>query len=65
MLAKKKEYVQIEVGGKRYLCSVWYKSKDILWYGKGLESGFTKLCYAVSREGLLKKISMQIAAESK
>ncbi|MDD4238435.1 MAG: hypothetical protein PHT62_07755 [Desulfotomaculaceae bacterium] len=63
MLAKKEEYVQIEVGGKRYLCSVWYKSRDILWYGK-LESGFTRLSYAVSKEGLLKKISMQIAADS-
>lgn len=65
LLKKRKEYVQIEVGGKNYLCSIWYRSRDILWYGKGLESEITKLCYAVSKEGLLKKISMQIAAESK
>ena len=65
MLHKKKEYVQIQVGGKHYLCSIWYRSKDILWYGKGLESEISNLCYAVSKEGLLKKISMQIAAESK
>ena len=50
----KKEYVQIEVGGKHYLCSIWYRSKDILWYGKRLESEISNLCYAVSREGLLK-----------
>ncbi|HPZ43381.1 MAG TPA: hypothetical protein PL078_05200 [Bacillota bacterium] len=61
----KKEYVQIEVGGKHYLCSIWYRSKDILWYGKRLESEISNLCYAVSREGLLKKIRMQIAAANK
>ena len=61
----KKEYVQIEVGGKHYLCSIWYRSKDILWYGKRLESETSNLYYAVSREGLLKKIRMQIAAANK
>ena len=51
----KKEYVQIEVGGKHYLCSIWYRSKDILWYGKRLESEISNLCYAYPEKDCLKR----------
>lgn len=54
------EIVNVDVDGKDYLCSVWFGNRDKLWYGKAMEDEITRLCYAVTKEGLLVKLRMDI-----
>ncbi|BAF59036.1 MAG: hypothetical protein HPY89_12280 [Pelotomaculum sp.] len=63
-MAYEREYVHIEVNGHKYLYSIWYGRKELLWYGEQMDtSDPLKLVYAVSREGLMKKIKMVLSAK--
>lgn len=63
-MSQRREYVHVELNNEKYLCCIWYGSKELLWYGGPMDiSGPVKLYYAITREGLLKKIEMGISSE--
>lgn len=62
----KKEFRNVKVGGNKYLCSIWYRGKDRMWFGEAMESSRIRVfCCADSKREILRKLKMQISAELK
>lgn len=61
LLSEKVSCRFIEVDGEKYLCSVWYSSKDNLWYGESFEtSNYPTTCHGDSKESLFQSLKKQI-----
>lgn len=62
----KKEFRNIAVGGNKYLCTIWYRGKDKMWFGEALETNRLRVfCCADSKREVLRKLRVQIGAELK